>query len=64
MSISPPTVVNLSLPTVARGGFADVFPITALMAALQIKLGQPSLSASDWIKIGRPDMNKNADYRV
>jgi hypothetical protein len=38
--------------TVAGGGFADVFPITALAAALQIKLGKPSLSASDWIKIG------------
>jgi len=38
--------------TVAGGGFADVFPITALTAVLQIKLGKPSLSASDWIKIG------------
>ena len=37
--------------TVAGGGFADLFPITALTAVLQIKLGKPSLSASDWIKI-------------
>src|SRR6267142_2110259 len=37
--------------TVAGGGFADVFPITALTAVLQIKLGKASLSASDWIKI-------------
>ena len=36
----------------AGGGFADVFPIAALTAVLQIKLGKPSLSASDWMKIG------------
>ena len=38
--------------TVAGDGFTDVFPIAALTAVLQIKLGKPSLSASDWIKIG------------
>jgi len=38
--------------TVAGNGFADVFPIAALMAVLQIKLAQPSLSTSDWVKIG------------
>ncbi len=40
------------MATVAGGGFADVFPIAALTAVLQIKLGKPSLSASDWMKIG------------
>jgi len=30
----------------------DVFPITALTPVLQLKLGKPSLSAPDWIKIG------------
>ena len=40
------------MATVAGNGFADVFPITALTAVLQIKLGKPSLSASDWMKIG------------
>ncbi|HYS90552.1 MAG TPA: DUF309 domain-containing protein [Bradyrhizobium sp.] len=40
------------MATVAGHGFADVFPIPALTAVLQIKLGKPSLSASDWMKIG------------
>jgi len=40
------------MATVAGNGFADVFPIAALAAVLQIKLGQPSLSTSDWVKIG------------
>jgi hypothetical protein len=39
------------MATVAGGGFADVFPITALTAVLQIKLGKPSLVTSDWMKI-------------
>ena len=38
--------------TVAGDGFTDVFPIAALTAVLQIKLGRPSLSTSDWVKIG------------
>jgi hypothetical protein len=43
--------LGVRVATVAGGGFADVFPITALTAVLQIKLGKPSLSASDWMKI-------------
>jgi hypothetical protein len=39
------------MATVAGNGFADVFPIAALTAVLQIKLGKPSLCASDWMKI-------------
>jgi hypothetical protein len=38
--------------TVAGDGFTDVFPIAALTAVLQMKLGRPSLSTSDWVKIG------------
>ena len=38
--------------TVAGNGFADVFPIAALTAVLQLKLGRPTLSTSDWVKIG------------
>jgi len=38
--------------TVAGEGFTDVFPLAALTAVLQMKLGRPSLSASDWVKIG------------
>jgi hypothetical protein len=44
--------LGVRVATVAGNGFADVFPIAALRAVLQIKLGQPSLSTSDWVKIG------------
>jgi len=44
--------LDARMATVAGHGFADVFPIAALTAVLQIKLGKPSLSASDWMKIG------------
>src|ERR1700687_2154259 len=38
--------------TVAGEGFTDVFPIAALTAVLQMKLGRPSLSTSGWGEIG------------
>jgi hypothetical protein len=40
------------MATVAGNGFADVFPMAALTAVLQIKLAQPSLCTSDWVRIG------------
>jgi hypothetical protein len=48
----------------AGGGFADVFPTAALAAVLQTKLAQPSLSPTDWVKIGAvpPNMKQNADF--
>ncbi len=36
----------------AGDGFADTFPVTALLALLQAKLGRPQLSKADWIALG------------
>ena len=44
----------LSLRRASAGGdgFADGFPIAALLAQLKAKLAQPQLSKADWVKVG------------
>jgi len=36
----------------AGDGFVESFPIAALTALLQAKLGRPQLSKADWIALG------------
>ncbi|MGT2439705.1 hypothetical protein ACU4GH_32530 [Bradyrhizobium betae] len=44
--------LNSRKAAAAGDGFVETFPVPALVALLQAKLGRPELSKADWIALG------------